>query len=104
VLRVALRGLLARKTRLALTALAVALGVTLISGTYVFTDTINRSFDRIFTEAYKGTDVVITPDDAIELNEGGELPPIDGAVLVASRRSTGSRTSRGRSSTRAGRS
>jgi putative ABC transport system permease protein len=81
VLRVALRGLLARKTRLALTALAVALGVTLISGTYVFTDTINSSFDRIFSEAYKGTDVVITPNDDLALNENGDLPPIDAAVL-----------------------
>ncbi|MCW3010656.1 MAG: transporter permease [Solirubrobacterales bacterium] len=81
MLRVALRGLLARKTRLALTALAVALGVTLISGTYVFTDTINSSFDRIFSEAYKGTDVVITPNDDLALNENGDLPPIDAAVL-----------------------
>ena len=79
--RVALRGLLARKTRLALTALAVALGVTLISGTYVFTDTINSSFDRIFSEAYKSTDVVITPNDEVALNENGDLPPIDGAAL-----------------------
>jgi len=79
--RVALRGLLARKTRLALTALAVALGVTLISGTYVFTDTINASFDRIFSEAYKSTDVVISPNDEVALNENGDLPPIDGAVL-----------------------
>ena len=39
--KVALRGLFARKLRLVLTALAVALGVTLIAGTYVFTDTIN---------------------------------------------------------------
>ena len=81
MLRVALRGLLARKTRLALTALAVALGVTLISGTYVFTDTINSSFDRIFSEAYKGTDVVVTPNDEVSLNENGDLPPIPGAVL-----------------------
>ncbi len=81
MLRVALRGLLARKTRLALTALAVALGVTLISGTYVFTDTINQSFDRIFSEAYKGTDVVVTPNDDVQLDEGGDVPPIAGAVL-----------------------
>ena len=40
-----LRGLAARKLRTALTALAVVLGVALISGTYIFTDTINRSFD-----------------------------------------------------------
>ncbi len=80
--RVALRGLLARKTRLALTALAVALGVTLISGTYVFTDTIDASFDRIFSAAYKGADVVITPNDDVALSESSEdLPPIEGAVL-----------------------
>ena len=59
--RVALRGLLARRTRLALTTLAVALGVMLIAGTYVYTDTINGSFDQIFTQSYKGTDAVITP-------------------------------------------
>ena len=81
MLRVALRGLLARKTRLALTALAVALGVTLISGTYVFTDTINSSFDRIFSEAYKSTDVVVTPNDEVALNENGDLPPIDAAAV-----------------------
>ena len=85
MLRVALRGLLARKLRLALTALAVALGVTLISGTYVFTDTINSSFDRIFAEAYKSTDVVITPNDDVALNENGDLPPIDGAALERAR-------------------
>ena len=78
--RVALRGLLARKTRLVLTALAIALGVTLISGTFVFTDTINTSFDRIFSEAYKATDVVVTPNDEVALSEGGDLPPIEGAV------------------------
>ena len=52
--KVALRGLFARKLRLVLTALAVALGVTLIAGTYVFTDTINRSFDQIFTAVEQG--------------------------------------------------
>ena len=52
--KVALRGLLARKLRLALTALAVALGVTLIAGTYVFTDTINKSFDKIFVAVEQG--------------------------------------------------
>src|SRR3954470_13344696 len=61
--RFARRSLLARPTRLFLTALAVALGVTLIAGTYVFTDTINASFDTIFKQSYKGTDAVITPRD-----------------------------------------
>jgi len=78
---VALRGLVARRTRLALTALAVALGVMLIAGTYVFTDTINRSFDRIFTVSYAPVDVALTPNGAIA-NAGGDLPPIDAAVLA----------------------
>ena len=64
--KVALRGLLTRKLRLGLTALAIALGVTLIAGTYVFTDTINRSFDRIFTESNKGVDTAITPREALQ--------------------------------------
>ncbi len=79
--KVALRGLLARKTRLALTALAVALGVTLIAGTYVFTDTINSSFDRIFSASYATTDVVVSPDDEVEADEFGSLDPIPASVV-----------------------
>ena len=52
--KVALRGLFARKLRLALTVLAVVLGTTLIAGTYVFTDTINSAFDTIFTVVQRG--------------------------------------------------
>jgi putative ABC transport system permease protein len=84
--KVALRGLLARKLRLVLTALAVALGVTLIAGTYVFTDTINRSFDRIFAESAKGTDASITPAKTIDTtNSGGTQPTIPASVLRAAR-------------------
>jgi len=78
--RFALRGLLARKTRLLLTALSVALGVTLIAGTYVFTDTINASFDRIFSASYARTDIVVTPSEAAQLNESGDTVPIPEAV------------------------
>ena len=46
--RVTLRGLFARRTRFVLTLIAVALGVSLISATYIYTDTINGSFDSIF--------------------------------------------------------
>ena len=42
--QVTLRGLLAHKLRLALTALAIVLGVTFISGTFVLTDTLNNTF------------------------------------------------------------
>ena len=79
--RVALRGLLARKTRLALTVLSVALGVTLISGTLIFTDTINSSFDAIFNAAYEKTDVVVTADDSLAINDSGDKPSVDAALL-----------------------
>src|SRR3954464_6923124 len=88
--KVALRGLFARKLRLILTALAVALGVTLIAGTYVFTDTINRSFDRIFTQSAKGTDASITPRKPIDTsNNGGTQPTVSPTILAQVRRQPG---------------
>lgn len=87
--RVALRGLFARRTRLALTALAVALGVTLISGTYVFTDTINGSFDKIFTQSYADTDVVVTPRQPQDFNGVDEVPPLPAELLDAVRETPG---------------
>ena len=51
---VTLRGLMARKARALLTGLAVLLGVAMISGTYIFTDTINSSFDKIFENGERG--------------------------------------------------
>src|ERR687885_2331693 len=87
VRKVALRGWFARKLRLVRTALAVALGVTLIAGTYVFTDTINRSFDRIFSESAKGTDASITPRKTIDTsNNGGTQPTVPASVLAQVRR------------------
>src|SRR3954468_12651584 len=94
--KVALRGLFARKLRLVLTALAVALGVTLIAGTYVFTDTINRSFDRIFAETNKGTDASITPRKTIDTSDnGGTQPTVPQSVLASVRRQPGVQSAAG---------
>ena len=48
------RGIGARKLRTVLTALAVVLGVALISGTYVLTDTINQAFDEHLRDRVQG--------------------------------------------------
>ena len=45
-----LKGLLTRKLRTALTAIAIVLGVATVSGTFVLTDSIDKAFDSIFTE------------------------------------------------------
>jgi putative ABC transport system permease protein len=51
--KVTLRGLLARKLRSALTALAIVLGVTFVTGTLVLGDTLNRTFDDLVGTAYQ---------------------------------------------------
>jgi putative ABC transport system permease protein len=56
----AIRSLWARKLRALGTTVAVLVGVSLIAGTYVLTDTINKAFDQIFSDSLKGTSVVIT--------------------------------------------
>ena len=50
---VTIKGLLAHKLRLALTALAIVLGVTFISGTFVLTDTLHNTFDTLFGTIYQ---------------------------------------------------
>jgi len=77
---VALKGLAARKLRALSTILAVLLGVALVAGTYILTDTINRSFDDIFTTALEGTDVVVTPREVVR-QEGSEPPPFAASLL-----------------------
>src|SRR4029079_8135245 len=77
---ITLRGLWTRKLRAGLTALAVLLGVMMISGTYVFTDTINHSFDRIFDTANKGVDIKIVPHKTID-TQNVQQPPFSGSLL-----------------------
>ncbi|MGZ6886637.1 MAG: ABC transporter permease [Acidimicrobiia bacterium] len=57
--RATIKGVLARKVRLLLTALAVVLGVTFVSGTYVLTDTLHASLGEIFQQYATGSDLVI---------------------------------------------
>jgi putative ABC transport system permease protein len=78
--RVALRGLAARKLRALTTCLAIFLGVAFVAGSYVLTDTINHSFDEIFEESLKGTDVAITPRNDIQQEDTGP-PPFSAALL-----------------------
>ena len=65
-----IRGLLARKMRAVLTGLAVLLGVAMISGTYVFTDTINSTFEKVFETANEGVDVVVSGRSEFDTDNG----------------------------------
>ncbi len=82
--RFALRGILGRKLRTVLTAVAVVLGVAMVSGTFVLTDSIAKAFDAIFTEQYRGTDAVVTGKSAFDLsnnNNTSDLPSFDESLL-----------------------
>ena len=59
MLRAVLKGLLAHKLRLFLTAIAVVLGVAFVAGTFVLTDTIDKTFNTLFTEISAGTDITV---------------------------------------------
>ena len=54
--RVTIKGLLAHKLRLALTALAIVIGVTFIAGTLVLTDTLHNTFNTLFSNIYQNID------------------------------------------------
>jgi putative ABC transport system permease protein len=66
VRKVAIRGLLTRKLRTALTGFAVVIGVAFVVGSLVFTDTINESFKNLFERTQQGVDVAIESRQAVE--------------------------------------
>ena len=68
---VTLKGLLGRKLRTFLTALAVVIGVAMVSGAYVLTDTMQKAFDSIFAESYEGTDAVINGKKIVDFSSSG---------------------------------
>jgi putative ABC transport system permease protein len=78
------RGLLAHKLRLAMTALAVILGVAFLAGTLVLTDTIERSFTDVITQSAGGMDATVRPVDSQGSFDAGfsqERPTVDPGVL-----------------------
>src|SRR5436305_1820774 len=66
MIRVALKGIAGRKLRAALTTLAIVLGVAMVSGTLVLTDTMEKAVDTLFTDAYTGSDAVVSAKDVVD--------------------------------------
>src|SRR3954451_114470 len=71
MIAVPLKGLAARKVRALLTAFAVVIGVAMVSGTFVLTDTIQKAFDGIFTSSYEQTDAVIAGKEIVKGSQSG---------------------------------
>jgi putative ABC transport system permease protein len=85
--RVTVKGLLAHKLRLVLTALAIVLGVTFVSGTLVLTDTLHNTFTTLFGHIYQNIDFEIRGKAAFADNgTGGAVrKPIPESILASVR-------------------
>jgi putative ABC transport system permease protein len=71
VIKIALKGLLGRKLRTVLTGLAVVLGVAMVSGSYVLTDTLDEAFGGIFERSYGDTAAVVKGRQVVEGSRSG---------------------------------
>src|ERR1700761_178514 len=95
MVRVALKGLATRRLRAALTAVAIVLGVALVAGTFVLTDSITGAFNSIFSTIYQGTDATVTGRNVIDskanggAGNSGDVPPFSQSLLPRVRRLPG---------------
>jgi putative ABC transport system permease protein len=83
MIRVALKGLLGRKLRTSLTAIAIVLGVAMVAGTFMLTDSIDKAFDSIFTDVRAGSNAVISGKTAFDISSdaGSTAPTLDDSLL-----------------------
>ncbi len=80
MIRTALKTVFAHKLRLLLTALSVMIGVAFIAGTFIFTDTIDNTFNDLFDDVFEGQDVIVQGESEFDVGFSGP-PPIDESIL-----------------------
>ena len=82
--RLSIRNLLVSKLRLFLTVVAVTIGVSFVSGTFVLSDTMAKAFDELYAGLTSGTDVVVKSKPAFDADittNGGQVRPMDEAMV-----------------------
>jgi putative ABC transport system permease protein len=82
MIAVALKGLAARKVRALLTAFAIVIGVSMVSGTFILTDTMQKSFNGLFTASSDRTDAVISGKTIVKNSTNGGEATIDASLLA----------------------
>jgi putative ABC transport system permease protein len=70
VFRVAYKSAMFNKRRLIGSALSIVIGIAFLAGTFVFTDTIQRTFDTLFADVYEATDAYVRSSDGIDIGFG----------------------------------
>jgi putative ABC transport system permease protein len=88
--KVTIKGILSHKVRFLLTGVAVILGVAFICGTLVFTATINKAFDGLFSDVYSNTDAVVREKATFTAEGFGSVRGrIDASLIPEVRRTDG---------------
>ena len=83
MLKLARKSVLANKRRMIGTGLSVIIGIAFLAGTFVFTDTIKRTFDNLFADVYANTDVYVRSNQSIEGDFGQtQRPRIPDSVIA----------------------
>src|SRR3954447_10738098 len=83
MLKLARKSVLAHKRRLIGTGLSVIIGIAFLAGTFVFTDTIKRTFDNLFADVFQNTDVYVRSSQSIESDFGPtQRPRIPDSVIA----------------------
>ncbi|MHB8464662.1 MAG: ABC transporter permease [Acidimicrobiales bacterium] len=97
--RATLKSLAAHKLRLALTAIAIVLGVAFMAGTFVLTDTIKHTFDTLFAQSASGQDIVVRGVAPYGTSghdfASGERPPTPAGLVATIRALPGVRNAEG---------
>jgi putative ABC transport system permease protein len=84
MLKTIISGVVARKLRLFATALAVLLAVAFMAGTFVLTDTIQKTFHDLFGSVYVHTDAVVRGQVALESSGlEAQRPRVDATLVRA---------------------
>jgi putative ABC transport system permease protein len=82
--RITFKGVVAHRLRYAMTALAVLLGVAFICGTFVLTDTMNKTFDGLYNQIYQGTAAVVRATEPFSppTNFGNQRQLVDASLAT----------------------
>ena len=83
MIRLSLKVLAARRARTLLSAVAIVLGVGVISAAFTLSDTLRHAADSLTSSAYKGTDAVVDARTSFKVSTDGNAsqPTIPAALL-----------------------
>ena len=80
--RLTLRTIVSHKRRMVSTVLSIVLGIAFLAGTLVFTDSLQRTFDDLFSSVYASTDAVVRSSEEVKTQAGTTRGRIPDAMLA----------------------